>query len=89
MIVFDSRLGLLQLEKMKIKRQLLIFHQSLWVSNTTFYFFLIFLYFPSLDPEQKDYLIEVIDKLLKDKTTVRIFIHLYNYLRRVLLIFFV
>ena len=25
----------------------------------------------SLDPEQKDYLIEVIEKLLKDKTTVR------------------
>ena len=30
------------------------------------------LYFSSLDPEQKDCLIEVIEKLLKDKTTVRI-----------------
>lgn len=29
--------------------------------------------FSSLDPEQKDCLIEVIDKLLKDKTTVRNF----------------
>ena len=29
--------------------------------------------FSSLDPEQKDYLIEVIEKLLKDKTTVKNF----------------
>ena len=30
--------------------------------------FVVFVF--SLDPEQKDYLIEVIEKLLKDKTTV-------------------
>lgn len=33
--------------------------------------------FSSLDPEQKDYLIEVIEKLLKDKTTVKNFDCLY------------
>jgi len=78
MIVFDfGPVALIAtlLEKMKIKRLPLSFDQRYCSVSLTSLSIIFFLVFSSLDPEQKDYLIEVIEKLLKDKTTVRIFNH--------------